>query len=559
MNDRVDDPGHDEVLFLPLGGVGEIGMNMYLYGHKDRWIMVDCGISFGDDYTPGIDILTADPSFIADRKGKLDGIIVTHAHEDHIGAIGYLWQELECPVYVSPFAAEVLDHKLAENDLDGDVKIHKVKPGKSFKVGAFEIEMISVSHSVPEANALAITTDVGTLIHTGDFKFDSDPLILPALDEARFKALGDKGVRALICDSTNALDEGSTGSEGDAKAGLLAQITELENRVAVTCFSTNVARLVGLLDIAAQTGRRPCLVGRSLVRMGSIAKKLGYLPKGIEFVDEEHVGLLPKNEVLIVCTGSQGEPMSALARISRQEHRHLTLDAGDAVIFSAREIPGNETKIGRVQNRLTGQGVQLITENDGMIHVSGHPAREDLKRLYDLVRPDILIPMHGETRHLLAHRDLALAHGIDQALYVRNGNAVGIVKDGPAKITAEIPSGRLGLDGDRLVEIDGSILRERRKISSVGHVTAVIVVNEKGEALADPIVSSLGVLDKAYEGDIASEAEDWAWDALDRVPNADRKSDKDIAEFVRRALRRFFMDETGKKPVIDVHVTRLKK
>ena len=251
--------------------------------------------------------------------------------------------------------------------------------------------------------------------------------------------------------------------------------------------------------------------------------------------------------------------MSALARISRQEHRHLTLDSGDAVIFSAREIPGNETKIGRVQNRLTGQGVQLITEKDGMIHVSGHPAQEDLKRLYDLVRPDILIPMHGETRHLLAHRDLALEHGIDQALYVRNGNAVGIVKDGPAKITAEISSGRLGLDGDRLVEIDGSILRERRKISSVGHVTAVIVVNKKGEALADPIVSSLGVLDKAYEGEIASEAEDWAWDALDRVPNADRKSDKDIAEFVRRALRRFFMDETGKKPVIDVHVTRIKK
>ena len=294
MKDRVEDPGHDEVLFLPLGGVGEIGMNMYLYGHKGRWIMVDCGISFGDDYTPGIDILTADPSFIADRKGKLDGIIVTHAHEDHIGAIGYLWQELECPVYVSPFAAEVLDHKLAENNLDGDVKVHVVKPGKSFKVGAFEVEMISVSHSVPEANALAITTDVGTLIHTGDFKFDSDPLILPALDEARFKALGDKGVRALICDSTNALDEGSTGSEGEAKAGLLEQIANLENRVAVTCFSTNVARLVGLLDIAAQTGRRPCLVGRSLVRMGSIAKKLGYLPKGVEFVDEEHVGFLPK-------------------------------------------------------------------------------------------------------------------------------------------------------------------------------------------------------------------------------------------------------------------------
>ena len=559
MTDRSNDPGRDEVLFLPLGGIGEIGMNMYLYGHKGRWIMVDCGISFGDEYTPGVDILTADPSFIADQKGKLDGIVVTHAHEDHIGAIGYLWQELECPVYLSPFAAEVLDHKLNENDLDGEVSVNRVNPGEPFRVGPFEIELVPVCHSVPEANALAITTDVGTIIHSGDFKFDSDPLVSRFLDEDRFRALGNKGVKALVCDSTNALDEGATGSEGDAKAGLLEQTSKLENRVAVTCFSTNVARLVGLLDVAAQTGRRPCLVGRSLVRMGSIAQKLGYLPKGVALVNEEDVGFLPKSEVLIVCTGSQGEPMSALARISRQEHRHLTLDSGDAVIFSAREIPGNETKIGRVQNRLSGQGVELITEKHGMIHVSGHPAREDLKRFYDLVRPEIVIPMHGETRHLLAHRDLAVDYGIDQALTIRNGQIVGIVKDGPAKVIGETHAGRLGLDGDRLIEIDGSILRERRKLSSVGFVTVFVVVNRKGEAVADPVVSSVGVLDKAYEGDVAKEAEDWAWDALDRVPNGDRTSDKDIAEFVRRALRRFFLNETGKNPIIEVNVTRVKR
>ena len=553
------DATNNEVLFLPLGGIGEIGMNMYLYGHAGRWIMVDCGISFGDDYTPGVDILTADPGFIADKRGKLDGIIVTHAHEDHIGAIGYLWQELECQVYVSPFAAEVLKGKLAENDLEKEVQVNVINPREPFRVGAFEIEAVAVCHSIPEATALAITTPVGTVVHTGDFKFDPEPQVSHLFDEERFQELGDRGVKALICDSTNAVDKGATGSEGEAKRGLQEQISKLENRVVVTCFSTNLARVCALIEIARNTGRRPCLVGRSLVRMGRIAGKLGYLPEGFSFVDEEHVGHLPKSEVLIICTGSQGEPMSALARISRQDHRNLKLESGDTVVFSAREIPGNETKINRVQNRLVGQGVELITERDGKIHVSGHPARDDLRRFYDLVRPEILIPMHGETRHLIAQRELALEHGIEQALVIRNGDIVSIEATGGASVVETVETGRLGLDGDRLIEIDGPILRERRKLSFAGLVSVAIVVDKKGEALADPTVNIFGVLDTEYESDVAKEAEDWAWDAMDRVSRADRKSDKAIGEFVRRALRRFFLDETGKKPVISVSVVRLKK
>ncbi|HEY3145360.1 MAG TPA: ribonuclease J, partial [Dongiaceae bacterium] len=382
-------PKSDELLFLALGGAGEIGMNLNLYGHAGKWLMVDLGVTFGDESTPGIDIIMPDISFIKERVGDLVGLVLTHAHEDHIGAVPYLWPQLRCPLYATPFTASVLRRKLEEAGLAKEAPITLIPMSGKVTLAPFEVELITLTHSIPEPNAVVVRTPLGAVLHTGDWKLDPTPLVGDATDEAALRKLGDGGVLAMVCDSTNVFVEGASGSESDVRDSLRDLIGRLHNRVAVGCFASNVARLETITRVAMEHGRQVALVGRSLWRMVAAAQENGYLTGLPEFVQEHDVGYFPRNKILMICTGSQGEPRSALARIARKEHPHVAFEAGDAVVFSSRTIPGNEKSIAHLQNELTRQDVQVITDREEDIHVSGHPARDELIEMYQMIRPTI--------------------------------------------------------------------------------------------------------------------------------------------------------------------------
>ena len=411
----------EELVFVPLGGCGEIGMNLGLYGFDGSWLMVDCGVTFGDDLTPGVDVIVPDPAFLIDKIETLVGVVVTHAHEDHLGGIPYLWRQLKCPVFATPFAAGLLKRKLPETDLGGTVPITEIAPGGEFSVGAFDVSFINLAHSVPETQALAITTEVGTVLHVSDWKLDPKPLVGALTDEAALRKFGDEGVIALMCDSTNVFVEGRAGSEGSLRESLIEVVKNCDNRVAIASFASNVARMESAVRAAEATGRRVSLVGRSLCRIAEIAKECGYLKDCPEFIDARDIGYLPRDEVLMLVTGSQGEARAALARIAADDHPEISLTEGDAVIFSSREIPGNEKAIGRLRNQLARLNVEVITERDAFVHVSGHPARDELKELYDWVKPALLVPIHGEARHLIEHRKFARSNAIPATAVVENG------------------------------------------------------------------------------------------------------------------------------------------
>ena len=397
----------DDLLFAPLGGSGEIGMNVNLYHYQDNWIMVDLGISFPDESTPGVDVILPDLKFIADRRDKLAGLVLTHGHEDHIGAIPYLWSQLGCPIYGSAFTLALLRRKLAESRGDFDIKLHEIGMNAPFKLGAFEIEMVALNHSIPDPAALAIRTDAGTVFHTGDWKFDKTPVLGTDTDAPRLAAIGDEGVLALVGDSTNAMVDGRTGSESDAKAGLTDAIAKATGRVAITCFASNVARIDSICKAAKANGRSVAIVGRALNRAISAAREVGYLADLPDLVPEGDVDLLPRDSIVIVCTGTQGEPRAAMARIAAAAHDTISLEAGDTVIYSSRQIPGNENAIARVQDMLIRRKIHLVTDQDAPVHVSGHPSRGEMIEMYGLIRPKIAIPVHGTARHLLAHAALA--------------------------------------------------------------------------------------------------------------------------------------------------------
>ena len=411
----------DELVFLPLGGCGEIGMNMGLYGYDGAWLMVDCGVTFGDDLTPGVDVMVPDPAFLIKNIDKLVGLVVTHAHEDHLGGIPYLWRQLNCPVFATPFAAGLLRRKLPETGLDGAVPITEVEPGGNFSVGPFDISLVNLAHSVPETQALAISTSLGTVLHVTDWKLDPEPLVGPATVEEALRTIGDDGVLALMCDSTNVFVDGRTGSEGPLRNSLIDVVQNCRNRVAIACFASNVARMESAIRVAEATGRRVALVGRSLWRIAEIAKECGYLENCPEFVDARDIGYLPRDEVLMLVTGSQGESRAALARIAADDHPEISLSEGDAVIFSSREIPGNERAIGRLKNQLARLNVEVINERDAFVHVSGHPAREELQELYEWVKPPMLVPIHGEARHLIEHCKFARENGIPVRRWPKTG------------------------------------------------------------------------------------------------------------------------------------------
>ncbi|ODT98201.1 MAG: hypothetical protein ABS83_04860 [Rhodospirillales bacterium SCN 65-16] len=547
-------PSNDELLFLALGGAGEIGMNLNLYGHAGKWLMVDLGIGFADDTMPGVDVVMPDPAFIVERRADLVGIVLTHAHEDHLGAVADLWPQLKAPVYATPFAASVLHRKLIEAGLRDVVPITEIPLGGRFELAPFELEMITMTHSILEPNALAIRTKFGTVFHTGDWKIDPEPLLGDVTDEAMLKRIGDEGALAMICDSTNVFVEGEAGSEARVRANLEKLVRGHKGRIAVTCFASNLARVESVALAAVAAGRHPVLSGRALQRMVEAAQECGYLLDFPECVPEQQAGFLPRDKVLFICTGSQGEPRASMAKLANGDHRDLVLDEGDTAIFSSRVIPGNERSVGRLQNALMARGVEVITDREADIHVSGHPARDELVRVYQWVRPKIAVPVHGEVRHMVEHAALARACQVPETVVAPNGTLVRLAP-GPAEIVDHVPSGRLARDGDGLVPLDGDSLRERRKLLWNGAAAATLVIDRGGRAVAPPRVSLRGIDDA--EGELGKAIVAGLSEMLADLNASERGDDARIEEAARLTVRRVVRAHLGKKPLTDVHIVRI--
>jgi len=546
-----------ELAFLPLGGTGEIGMNLNLYrwreaGHE-KFLAVDCGIGFGGSELPEVEVMMADPGFIADRRDKLVGLVITHAHEDHIGAVAWLWPRLKCPVYCTPFAAAVLRRKLGEAGLVNQVRVNVIPPGGSFELNPFGLRFIRLAHSIPEAQALVIDTPAGTVLHTGDWKLDASPLLGPPTDEAALADLGAKGVLALVCDSTNAMVEGHSGSELDVRRTLSALIRDLSGRVAVTCFASNVARMESVALAAQDAGRSVAIVGRSLRNMDAAARECGYLKTLPPFLGEDDIEDIPDDNLLMLITGSQGEARSALSRISRDDHPRVSLGEGDTVIYSSRMIPGNERAIGTIQDNLVRRGVRLMTDDDHLVHVSGHPARDELRRMYRLVKPRYSVPVHGEWRHLSAHAELAREAGATPFM-MEDGDILTLAPGRPV-INDSAPVGRLVLDGTRLVPLKGEVMSARRRMLFNGIVVASIAVDQAGALRGQPKLSAPGLLDPD-DPDTTRVADEFA-ETLRDLPSSLRRDDAGLEDAARAALRRALGRKLGKRPLVDVHLIRV--
>ncbi|MGC2410794.1 MAG: ribonuclease J [Methyloceanibacter sp.] len=551
-----------EFVFVPLGGVGEIGMNLYLYGYGppgDReWLIVDMGITFGSDTEPGVDVILPDIRFLEEERPNLKGLLLTHAHEDHFGAVVELWPRLGgVTVYTTPFTAAMLKSKLAESGLLRDFPLEVMPMGGRRSIGPFDVELVSMSHSIPEPSAVVLRTDLGTVLHTGDWKLDENPLTSAPTDEARLRALGEEGVTALICDSTNAVRDGVSASEADVALTLDHLIREAPRCVAVTTFASNVARIRSVANAARAAGRKLVVVGRAMHRVIEAAQETGYLDADLPVLQETEFERIPPRKVVALCTGSQGEARAAMARIALGEHPNVGLEAGDRVIFSSRTIPGNEKAVGRVQNGLSDLGVEVITDQDAPVHVSGHPRRGELEQLYGWLRPDIAVPMHGEGRHLEAHARLAEKLGVREVMRARNGAMVRFAP-GPAAIIDEVPVGRLYRDGAIITRADDGQVRERRKLSFAGSVAVSLVLSEKGALLADPEVALTGLPATDAQGTpfeiIAREA---AIGTIESIPRPRRKDQALVSEAVRRSVRGAINQAWGKKPMCSVLLTVL--
>jgi ribonuclease J len=543
-----------DLAFLPLGGTGEIGMNLNLYRASGKWLAIDCGIGFGGNDNPEVEIMMPDPSFIADRRDDLLALVITHAHEDHIGAVAHLWRQLRCPVYATPFAAVVLKRKLGEAGLVNEVRVHIVPPGGAFEIGPFKLQFMPVAHSLPEAQALVIRTAYGTILHTGDWKLDADPLIGPPTDQAAFARLGEEGVLAMVCDSTNAMVDGHSGSEADVRRSLSELVRGIRRgRIAITCFASNVARVESVAMAARDAGRHVALVGRSLRNLEGAAKDCGYLRGLPDFVPEDEAGSIPDDNLLILVTGSQGEPRSALSRIAADTHPNIALGEGDTVIFSSRMIPGNERPIIAVQDGLVRRGVRVITDEEHMTHVSGHPARDELKQLYALVKPKFSVPVHGEWRHLSAHAALAKEAGATPIM-LEDGDILSL-SPGRPEVVDSAPVGRLALDGNRVVPLNGGVLAARRRMLFNGVVLGSFAVDATGKMVGKPRVSAPGL----FEPDDPETARVTAEfsQAVADLPMTLRMDDSALADAARAALRRALGRRLQKRPMVDVHLLRV--
>ncbi|HEX8525410.1 ribonuclease J [Allosphingosinicella sp.] len=543
-------PG-DELLFLALGGSGEIGMNVNLYGCQGKWIMVDLGMTFADPAYPGIELVLPDLSFIEENRADLLGVVLTHGHEDHIGAIPYLATDLGVPLYATPFTAGLIAGKLEEEGLTERVALNIVEMEGEFRLGPFGLRYVPLAHSIPEGNALLISTPHGRVFHTGDWKLDDSPQLGDPSTAAELGRIGDEGILALVCDSTNVFQEAASGSEASVREGLDAVIGEAEGRVLVTTFASNAARLKTLGHVAQDTGRQVCVAGRSLDRILRVSKSVGYLTDFPETIDFDSAMRLPRRDVMIIATGGQGESRAALARIAFGQHK-IALDKDDLVVFSSKQIPGNEIAIGRIQNVLAEKGVCMITDRQAPVHVSGHPGRPELAAMYDWIRPEIIVPVHGEMRHLMEHARFARSRGVPHGIVQTNGTLIRLAPNGPEKIGEE-RVGRLILDGDVILNADGSTMNERRKIASNGMISVAIALDQSDRPSGGAEIGLQGV---PVEEDREAFLEEACAAAVEAARKNAGKEDK-LKEAVRLAVRRCATDWTGKKPVVEVLILRV--
>jgi len=549
----------DELTFLPLGGIGEIGMNLSLYGfgkgNQRSWLAVDLGVSFGnEEHLPGIDVVMPDIRFLRSERKNLMGLVLTHAHEDHFGAIIDLWPQLQCPIYATQFSAALFEAKCASERNPPKIPVTVVPSGGRIDCGPFNVEFIAVQHSIPESHALAIRTSEGTVLHTGDWKIDPTPIIGQPTDEKRLREIGDEGVLALIGDSTNAVRDGRSPSEREVAAHITEIVKAAKGRVAVTTFASNVARMRGVAEAALAADREVVLVGRAMDRVAQVARECGYLDGIPSFRSAEYYGHFPPSKVLALCTGSQGEPRAALARIANDDHPEVSLNKGDTVIFSSRTIPGNERAVGGIINGLVSQGIEVITDRTHLVHVSGHPRRDELRDLISWVRPQALIPAHGEPLHLSEHAKLARACGVPKVLVCKNGDHVRLSPGDPA-IIDQVPSGRTYKDGTILEDQNARAVVGRRRLAFAGCAFIAVALTEQGELADDPQVDLLGIPERNASGEAMDEiVYDAAVSTFETLPRGKRRDPDAVGEAMRRAVRAAIAEQWGKKTICVVHV-----
>lgn len=545
----------ESFVFVPLGGITGIGQNFFLYGYKNKWLIVDCGIGFADEKNPGVDVLLPDPTFISERKKDIVGMVITHGHEDHIGAIPYLWRDLNCPIYATPFASALIEDALDEAGLLGRVDLNVVDENAHLELKPFTVDFLPVNHSIPEPNMLVIRTKVGTVVHSGDWKFET-PTDAGVMDVAALKKLGKEGVLALVSDSTNIFKEQSDVSEKDVCQTLTELFSHYRQKIVVSCFASNVARIHSIYDAAQANGRKVCLMGRSLWRIDSAARSVGYLKDVPEFLTEEEAEELPENKVVYICTGSQGEPYSALSKLASPKPlpNQIILRQGDVVIFSSRVIPGNELAINALQKRLMMTGCSIVSDKDALVHVSGHSAQDNIKKLYEYLKPAIAIPVHGEPLSILEHKKLATQWGAGIAMTIEEGDVLEL-NDGDAEILGEVPVGTLAVDGKKIISLGADVIRKRRKMIEGGTVVLTVVVNRDCQMMGVPQVSDFGLLDEIPES-----KEKLFEQIRERIENAtdkERQDDVLLKEAVRLTVRHFISEEYGKKPLLEIHLFKI--
>ena len=550
----------EELLFCPLGGSGEIGMNMNLfaYGKADnqKWIIVDMGVTFADDSIPGIDLIMPDPGFIIDKKDDLLGVVLTHAHEDHIGAVAHIWPELKCKLYATPFTAALITEKFKEKKIDISSYLKIVPLNSKIKLGEFEIDFVTLTHSILEPNGLSIKTPLGTILHTGDWKIDPNPLIGNKIDEEKLKKIGEEGVSAMICDSTNVFSPGRAGSESDVRDSLL-RIMELKTkRILVTSFASNVARMESIFYCAKKTGRSICLVGRSMHRIYKAAKKCGYLKGLIEPLEPRDAKKVSKNKILYLATGSQGEPMGAMNRIINGTHPEVFLEDGDCVIFSSKIIPGNEKKLYQLQNLIVKNNMEIISEENAFVHVSGHPNRDDLKDMYKWVKPKSVIPVHGEHRHMQEHVKFAKEMQVPKTLLIENGDIIKLLPGKVPEIVDKAPSGRIYLDGSVNVETDSQSIKDRKNLSINGYLEITLLLSNNGK-IKKPIISFKGIPESEKKDPFIFDMEDEIFNICRTFSLDNAKQQKNLIETIKQNCRRIVREKTGKKPFTNINIARV--
>ena len=550
----------DELLFCPLGGSGEIGMNMNLfaYGKPDnqKWIIVDVGVTFADDTVPGVDIIYPDPGFIIDKKDDLLGIVLTHAHEDHIGAIAHVWPKLKCKIYATPFTSVLITEKFKEKKIDITGYLKIVELNSTINLDPFKIEFVTLTHSILEPNGLKIQTPAGNILHTGDWKCDPDPLIGGNINSERLKEIGNEGVLAMICDSTNVFSAGRAGSELDVRKNLLKVFERLKKRIIVTSFASNVARMETVFYCAEQTGRHISLVGRSMHRIFKAARQCGYLKNVIDPIDSRDAKNISREKIVYLCTGSQGEPMGAMNRIVKYTHPDVYIERNDAVVFSSKIIPGNEKKLYKLHNNLVKEGIEVISEDNEYIHVSGHPNREDLRDMYNWIKPKAVIPVHGEHRHMIEHIEFAKEMQVKYPVQVENGDIVKLYPGEKPEVYDKAPSGRVYLDGNVPVEEDSRSIKERRNISSNGFLEATIMITPKGNIHNRPLVTFRGL--PVYENDeFIYGLEEEIERTIKTFSLNNTKQQDNLIDALKITCRKFSKEKTGKKPLTNINLVRI--